>query len=96
MKLNAQNLQTVMGYLRNVAEVDPNDVIANAASQLTSDLERVRVPFDLDTLESHERDLVHYAVARRNRYVLLPGARHAVDLERREKIKAVRYKRLTA
>ena len=96
MKLNAQNLQTIMGYLRNVAEVDPNDVIANAASQLASDLERVRVPFDLDTLESHERDMVHYAVARRERYVLRPGARHAVDLESKERPRARRYKRLTA
>ena len=34
MQLNAQNLQAVMQYLRNVAEVDANDIIANAASQL--------------------------------------------------------------
>jgi len=34
MKLTVQNLQQMMQYLRNVAEVDANDEIANAASSL--------------------------------------------------------------
>ena len=95
LKLNTQNLQTVMGYLRNVAEVDPDDTIANRASQLAVDLERVRTPFDIHTLDQSEQAILHYAVAKRSVYVLLPGARHAVNLERREKPRARRYKRLT-
>ena len=34
MKLTVANLQQMMVYLRNVAEVDPNDQISNAASSL--------------------------------------------------------------
>ena len=96
MQLNAQNIQQIQGYLRNVAEVDANDVIANAASQLAVDLEYVRIPFHFDTLSEAEQQMVHYAVARRDRYVLRPGARHAVDLERKERPRARQYKRLTA
>ncbi len=81
MKLTAQNLQQIQGYLRNVAEVDSNDVIANAASQLAVDLEYVRTPFEYDLLDTHEQALVQYAIQRRNRYVLHPGAKHAVDLQ---------------
>ena len=96
MQLNAQNLQAVMQYLRNVAEVDANDIIANAASQLAVELEYVKIPFRFDSLSEAEQQMVHYAVARRDRYVLRPGARHAVDLERKELPRAHRYKRLTA
>ena len=39
MKLTTANLQQMMGYLRNTAEVDPNDQIANAASSLAYRLE---------------------------------------------------------
>ena len=96
LNLNTQNLQTVMGYLRNVAEVDPDDVLANRASQLAVDLERVRTPFDIHTLDQSEQDILHYAVAKRSVYVLRPGARHAVNLELGERTRARRYKRLTA
>ena len=85
MKLNAQNIQRIQGYLRNVAEVDPNDIIANRASQLAVDLELVCVPFEYDTLSEAERMLVQYAVSKREQYVLLPGHRHATDLQRVEK-----------
>ena len=96
MKLNAQNIQQIQGYLRNVAEVDANDVIANAASQLAVELEYVKIPFYFDSLSETEQQMVHYAIARRDRYVLRPGARHAVDLERKERTRARQYKRLTA
>jgi hypothetical protein len=82
MKLNARNIQQIQGYLRNTAEVDANDVIANAASQLAVDLEYVRVPFEFNCLSEAEQSMVHYAIQRRERYVLRDGARHAVDLER--------------
>jgi hypothetical protein len=84
MRLTAPDIQQIQGYLRNTAEVDPNDTIANAASQLAVDLEYVRVPFDHSSLESHQQALIQYAVRKRNQYVLLPGCRHAVDLERVE------------
>lgn len=84
MKLSAKNLQQIQGYLRNVAEVDSNDRIANAASQLAVDLEFVRVPFEYELLNTAEQALVQYAISRRDQYVLQPGARHAVDLLRVE------------
>ena len=84
MQLNAQNIQQIQGYLRNVAEVDSNDRIANAASQLAVDLELVRVPFLYESLTEAERMLVQYAIRKRDQYVLLPGARHAQDLQRVE------------
>ena len=84
MQLNAQNIQQIQGYLRNVAEVDPNDVIANSASQLAVDLELVRVPFLYESLSAAEQALVQYAIRKRNQYVLLPGRRHATDLQRVE------------
>lgn len=81
MKLNAQNIQRIQGYLRNVAEVDPNDVISNRASQLAVDLELVRVPFLYESLSEAERMLVQYAVSKRDVYVLRLNARHAVNLQ---------------
>lgn len=93
MKLTARDIQQIQGHLRNVAEVDPNDRIANAASQLSVDLESVALPFDYSSLESHQQALVQYAIRKRNQYVLHPGARHAVDLGRpdqpRRRIKKV-------
>lgn len=80
MKLNAQNIQRIQAMLRNVAEVDPNDTIANRASQLAVDLELVRVPFEYDSLTEAERMLVQYAISKREVYVLRPDARHAVNL----------------
>ena len=77
MKLNNREIQTIMQYLRNVAEVDPNDIISNSASQLAYELETVRAPFDTDTLNEKRQTLVKYAVSKRNKYVLLPGAKHA-------------------
>ena len=79
MKLTIQNILQIQGYLRNVAEVDPNDEIANAASQLAVDLEIVPVPFDYDTLSEAEKATVQYAIKKRDIYVLRPGARHAVN-----------------
>ena len=84
MNLNARNIQRIQGMLRNVAEVDPNDIIANRASQLAVDLELVRVPFLYESLSEAERMLVQYAVSKREVYVLRDGARHAVDLQRVE------------
>jgi hypothetical protein len=85
MKLNAQNIQRIQGYLRNVAEVDPNDIIANRASQLAVDLELVCVPFEYLSLSEAEQALVQYAIRKREQYVLLQGHRHATDLQRVEK-----------
>lgn len=77
MKLNNRQLQQLMQLLRNVAEVDPNDIIANCASQLAYELETVRAPFDTDGLNTKRQELVKYAISKRNTYVLLPGAKHA-------------------
>ncbi len=77
MKLNQRQLQQAMQYLRNVAEVDPEDIISNAASQLAYELETVNVPFDTDTLNEKRKELLRYAISKRNTYKLLPGERHA-------------------
>lgn len=82
MQLNIRNIQQIQGYLRNTAEVDPRDEIANAASQLAVDLEFVKTPFLFHSLSEAEQMLVHYAISKRDVYVLKDGARHAVNLER--------------
>ncbi len=58
MKLNARELQKLMGLLRNVAEVDPEDVTSNCASQLAYELETVKVPFDTNTMNEKRQELV--------------------------------------
>lgn len=80
MKLNATELQRIQGYLRNVAEVDPDDVLANRASATTVELETVALPFDPGTLREDQREIIEYAISKRSVYVLPPGARHAVNL----------------
>ena len=90
MKLTVKNLQTLMGYLRNTAEVDANDEIANAAISLAYRLQAActsvfDMPMDFDAWTPLDQATAQYAIARRDRYVLLPGNRHAVDLQRVEK-----------
>jgi hypothetical protein len=90
MKLTVKNLQTLMGYLRNVAEVDARDEIANTASSLAYRLEAAgtsvfNMPLDFAAWTPLDQATAQYAIARRDRYVLLPGNRHAVDLQRVEK-----------
>lgn len=70
------NLMQIMQYLRNVAEVDPNDIIANSASQLTVELE---LPDRAERLTEADRDLIRYSISKRNVYILYPGDRHATD-----------------
>ena len=82
MKLTVQQLQTIMQYLRNVAEVDPNDQVANAASSLAYRLEGAGTSvFDMSMDFSKWRELdqktAQYAISKRNTYVLKPGAKHA-------------------
>ena len=77
MKLNQSQLQQAMQYLRNVAEVDPADIISNAASQLAYELETVKVPFDVSSMNEKRQELLRYAISKRNKYKLLPGERHA-------------------
>jgi hypothetical protein len=96
MKLTAAEIQTIQQRLRNVAEVDENDTISNSASQLSVDLEYVRVPFDYRSLAEHEQNLIQYAIAKRDVYVMLPGNRHAVNLERVEKPRRRLTKRIAA
>ena len=81
MKLDARELQKLMGLLRNVAEVDPEDVISNCASQLAYELETVKVPFDTSKLNEKRQEMVKYAIGKRNKYRLTPGARHAIVVE---------------
>lgn len=77
MKLNQSQLQQAMQLLRNVAEVDPEDIISNAASQLAYELETVKVPFDVSSMNEKRQELLRYAISKRNKYKLLPGERHA-------------------
>ena len=85
MKMNARRVQELMRYLRNVAEVDEDDRIANAASQIAYELETVPLPFDFNTLNDKRQAVCRYAYSRRDQYVLHPGARHAVNTKRVEK-----------
>ena len=82
MKLNVQQLQTIMQYLRNVAEVDPNDQVANAASSLAYRLEGAGtsvfdMSMDFDRWTEVDQQTAQYAIRKRNTYVLKPGAKHA-------------------
>jgi hypothetical protein len=82
MKLNVQQLQQIMQYCRNVAEVDPNDMIANAASSLAWRLEAAGtsvfdMSMDFDKWSDRDQKTAQYAIAKRNTYVLLPGEKHA-------------------
>jgi len=71
-------IQKIKQLLRNVAEVDPDDIVANRASQLSVDLEMLD---KIDNLNDDERSLIRYAYSKRDQYVLKPEARHAVNLE---------------
>ena len=77
MKMNAREVQQAMQLLRNVAECDPNDVIANCASQLAWELETVKLPFDTESMNPKRQTLLQYAIQCRKKYVLAPGEKHA-------------------
>ena len=99
MKFSAKQVQEIMQVLRNVAEVDPTDEIANAASQIAYELETVKLPLaydDLnekrmlgaasyDDLNEKRQKVIRYAFSKRDQYVREPGARHATDLKKVEK-----------
>jgi len=77
MELNARQIQQAMQLLRNVAECDDNDVIANCASQLAWEFETVKLPFDTDTLNQKRQAVLQYAIQCKEKYVLKPGEKHA-------------------
>jgi hypothetical protein len=90
MKLTVNNLQTIMQYLRNVAEVDPKDDIANAASDLAFRLEGAgtsvfHMGMNFAEWSMLDQETVKYAISKRDQYIRVPGNRHAVDLLRVEK-----------
>ena len=96
MKFTAKQVQEIMQVLRNVAEVDPTDEIANAASQIAYELETVKLPLAYDDLNTKRQQVIRYAFSKRKQYVRAAGARHAVDLQRVEKPRKTLKKRLTA
>lgn len=73
-----RDLQSLMQLLRNVAEVDPDDIISNCASQIAYEFESTKVPLDLSDLNDKRQEVIRYAISKRQRYILKPGARHAV------------------
>ena len=92
MKLKVANLQQMMVYLRNVAEVDPNDQISNAASSLAYRLEGAgtsvfNMSMNFAEWTILEQETAKYAIRKREQYIRTPGARHAVDLKRVEKVR---------
>lgn len=100
MKLTTSNLQTIMQYLRNVAEVDPNDDIANAASDLTYRLEGAgtsvfNMSMDFTEWSMLDQETAKYAIGKRDQYIRFPGNRHATDLLRVEKPRRKLPKRLS-
>ena len=66
--LNARQTQQIMFRLRCAAERDPNDVIANACSQLAFELE---TPNRVNRLTETDRQLIQYAT--RKNYAPLKG-----------------------
>ena len=56
--LDQRQTQQVMFKLRCVAERDPNDIIANAASQLAFELE---IPSRVKRLTDTDREIIKYA-----------------------------------
>lgn len=85
MKLTVRNLQTIMKYLRNVAEVDPSDEIANAASSLAYRLEGAGtsvfdMSMDFTEWTPLDQQTAKYAISKRDQYVMQPGEKHATDL----------------
>lgn len=82
MKFSVKQIQEIMQYLRNVAEVDPNDEIANAASSLAYRLESAGtsvfdMSMDFDRWTPVDQQTAQYAIRKRNKYILKPGAKHA-------------------
>ena len=82
MKFSVKQIQELMQYLRNVAEVDPNDQIANAASSLAYRLESAGtsvfdMSMDFNRWTPVDQQTAQYAIHKRNTYVLKPGAKHA-------------------
>ena len=82
MKFSVKQIQEIMQYLRNVAEVDPNDEIANAASSLAYRLESAGtsvfdMSMDFDRWTPVDQQTAQYAIRKRNTYILKPGAKHA-------------------
>ena len=100
MKLSTSNLQTIMQYLRNVAEVDPKDDIANAASDLAYRLEGAGTSvFNMSMVFTEwsmlDQETAKYAIGKRDQYIRVPGNRHATDLLRVEKPRRKLPKRLS-
>ena len=82
MKFSVKQIQEIMQYLRNVAEVDPNDEIANAASSLAYRLESAGtsvfdMSMDFNRWTPVDQQTAQYAIRKRNTYILKPGAKHA-------------------
>jgi len=75
--LSLRQMQQIMQYLRNVAEVDPNDEVANHSSQLSIDMEVMAAPLNFNKLSQKQQQLIKYAISKRNVYKLLPGEKHA-------------------
>ena len=85
MKLTVKNLQTMMQYLRNVAEVDLNDQIANSASSLAYRLEAAGtsvfdMSMDFNDWSPLDQQTAQYAIRKRDVYVLEAGNKHATNL----------------
>jgi hypothetical protein len=85
MKLNVQQLQQIMQYLRNVAEADPNDSVSNACASLAYRLEAAGtsvfdMPMDYSRWSEVDQAAVRYAIGKRNTYRLLPGNKHAINV----------------
>lgn len=74
-----REIQHIKQLLRNVAEVDPDDRIANSASQLAVELETLD---KINELTEIEQAVIRYAHSKRNTYVLHGDAKHAVNINK--------------
>lgn len=85
--MTTTHIQRLMGWLRNVAEVDACDVTANAASDLAVRLEAAGANlFGMSTNFAEwtpsDQATARYAISKRHTYILDPDARHARDINR--------------
>jgi len=66
---------------RTVDQFTVEIAFADDTTQLAWELETVKTPFDVKTLNSKRQVVIRYAIAKRKKYRLTPGARHAIVVE---------------
>jgi hypothetical protein len=80
MNLTTLQMQTIMFNLRCIAERHSNDIIANHASDLAYRMESFKTPFNFNSLQQWEQDLVRFSFQLKND----PKNAHIFDMTNRK------------